>query len=209
MQPRICLVDDDEWICDSLTALFGSRNLRLSTYRDPALFLESWQGSNLRELPAALIIDIRMPGMSGIELFAQMRQYGLPAHNPVIFLTGHGDIPMAVETVKAGAYDFLEKPFSDNSLVDRVLQALEYAKTMYREEAPPAGAELEALTLREREIAERVVVGKTNAQIAAELFISVRTVEVHRANLFRKLNIRTAVELVPLVSAATRRSDSV
>jgi two-component system response regulator DctR len=206
MPPRICLVDDDECICDSLSALFSSRNLRLSVYRDPTRFLSSWISSSLRDDPAAIIIDIRMPGLSGLELFARMRLHGLPCHHAVIFLTGHGDIPSAVDCIKSGAYDYLEKPFSDNAFVDRVLRAVAWAQAAYAEEASADHEMLTSLTPREREIAERIVLGRTNAAIAAELFISVRTVEVHRASMFRKLDIKTAVELVPLVTAAVART---
>lgn len=199
-QARYCLVDDDEWICDSLSALFGSRDLALTTFSDPVAFLEGWQTSSLRDLPAAIIVDIRMPRMSGLELFAEMQRIGLPAHNVVTFLTGHGDIEMAVDAIKSGAYDFVEKPFSDNAFVDRIVRAGAYAVARHEAQVEAEAAPtLDALTAREREIAERIVVGKTNGAIAQDLCISVRTVEVHRANLFRKLNIKTAVELVPLL----------
>jgi len=141
-----------------------------------------------------------MPGISGFELFEQLKKLGLPAHNLVIFLTAHGEISMAVEAIKAGAYDFLEKPFSDNRLVDKVVASMRHAQTVFAsEERERLQTNGEALTVRELEIAERIVAGKTNRSIADELFISVRTVEVHRAKLFYKLDIKSAVELVPLL----------
>jgi two-component system response regulator DctR len=199
MEPRICLVDDDESICDALGALFRSRKAKLSTFTSPDRFLSIWLSSELREVPAAFILDVRMPGMSGLELFARMKEHRIPAHNVVIFLTGHGDVPLAVEAIKAGAYDFIEKPLSDNSLVDRVQESLRYASRVLEAEGAGRKSSSIHLTPRQREIAERIVVGATNRVIAAELGISIRTVEVHRAQLFERLGIHTAVELVSLI----------
>ncbi len=111
MEARICLVDDDESIRDSLEALFRSRRLRISVFADPLRFLSIWMTSELREVPATFVLDVRMPGMSGMDLFRKLKGLGLPAHNAVIFLTGHGDVPQAVEAMKNGAFDFVEKPF--------------------------------------------------------------------------------------------------
>ncbi|WP_109477875.1 response regulator [Paraburkholderia sp. C35] len=197
---RLYLVDDDEFIRDSLGALFRSRNVASTGFADPRQFLASWRSDGMKESPAVFLLDVRMPGMSGFELFEQLKKLGLPAHNLVIFLTAHGEISMAVEAIKAGAYDFLEKPFSDNRLVDKVVAGMKHAETVFAsEERERLQANGEALTVRELEIAERIVAGKTNKIIAEELFISVRTVEVHRAKLFYKLNIKSAVELVPLL----------
>ncbi|MGP8432384.1 response regulator transcription factor [Paraburkholderia fungorum] len=197
---RLFLVDDDEFIRDSLGALFRSRNVSSDGYADPRQFLASWRTDGMREGPAVFLLDVRMPGMSGFELFEQLKKLGLPAHNLVIFLTAHGEISMAVEAIKAGAYDFLEKPFSDNRLVDKVIAGMRHAQTVFAsEERERLQSNGEVLTVRELEIAERIVAGKTNRNIAEELFISVRTVEVHRAKLFYKLNIKSAVELVPLL----------
>lgn len=197
---RLYLVDDDEFIRDSLGALFRSRNVSSEGHADPRQFLTSWRTGGLKDGPAVFLLDVRMPGMSGFELFEQLKKLGLPAHNLVIFLTAHGEISMAVEAIKAGAYDFLEKPFSDNRLVDKVVAGMRHAETVFASgERERLQANGEALTVRELEIAERIVAGKTNKVIAEELFISVRTVEVHRAKLFYKLNIKSAVELVPLL----------
>lgn len=197
---RLFLVDDDEFIRDSLGALFRSRNVSSGGYADPRQFLASWRTDGLRDGPTVFLLDVRMPGMSGFELFEQLKKLGLPAHNLVIFLTAHGEISMAVEAIKAGAYDFLEKPFSDNRLVDKVIAGMRHAQTVFAsEERERLQTNGEVLTVRELEIAERIGAGKTNRNIAEELFISVRTVEVHRAKLFYKLNIKSAVELVPLL----------
>ncbi|MBV2181367.1 MAG: response regulator [Castellaniella sp.] len=193
----VYLVDDDEIIRDALGALFRSRGLALQVFADGPAFLAAWGGRSLARLPACLLIDVRMPGMSGLELLAKLKEGGLAAHHAVIFLTGHGDIPMAVEALKSGAYDFLEKPFSDNKLVDRVLESLDYV-----DGAAAASSESRdlstRLTPREYAIAERIVAGQTNKQIGDALFISVRTVEVHRARIFAKLEIKSAIGLAQL-----------
>jgi len=200
MEARICLIDDDESIRDSLDALFRSRRLRVSVYADPVRFLSIWKCSELREVPATIVLDIRMPVMSGLEVFEQMRAYGLPQHNSVLFLTGHGDIPLAVEAIKNGAADFLEKPSSDNSLVDRVIKSMRHVEASFAE----SGKLLELvtrLTEREQQIARFIGNGSTNRDIAEKLAISVRTVEVHRAHIFEKLGIKNAIELVTLFRA--------
>jgi two-component system response regulator DctR len=195
VEARVCLIDDDESIRDSLDALFRSRRLRVSVYADPVRFLSIWKSSELREVPAAIVLDIRMPVLSGLEVFEQMRSYGLPDHNSVLFLTGHGDIPLAVEAIRNGAADFLEKPFSDNSLVDRVIKSMRHVEALFAESSKVLRL-TEQLSLRERHIAQLIVNGSTNRDIAAQLAISVRTVEVHRSHIFEKLGIKNAIELV-------------
>ena len=205
MEARICLIDDDESIRDSLEALFRSRRLRVSVYADPVRFLSIWKTSELREVPATLVLDVRMPVMSGLEVFQQMRSHGLPAHNEVLFLTGHGDIPLAVEAIKNGAMDFLEKPFSDNSLVDRVIVSMRRVEAVFAESSRLVALR-EQLSSREQQIAELIVNGSTNREIAEKLAISVRTVEVHRAHIFDKLNAKNAIDLVTIfrVDASAR-----
>lgn len=200
MEARICLIDDDESIRDSLEALFRSRRLRVSVYADPVRFLSIWKTSELREVPATFVLDVRMPVMSGLEVFQQMRAHGLPDHNSVLFLTGHGDIPLAVEAIKNGALDFLEKPFSDNSLVDRVILSMRHVEAVFAESSRRVGLR-EQLSSREQQIAELIVNGSTNRDIAEKLAISVRTVEVHRAHIFEKLNVKGAIELVTIFRA--------
>jgi two-component system response regulator DctR len=195
VETRICLIDDDESIRDSLEALFRSRRLQVSVYADPVRFLSIWKTSELREIPATVVLDVRMPVMSGLEVFQQMRSHGLPEHNAVLFLTGHGDIPLAVEAMKNGAADFLEKPFSDNSLVDRVIMSMRRVEAVFAHSSRLLGLR-EQLSLREQQIAELIAHGSTNRDIAEKLAISVRTVEVHRAHIFEKLNVKNAIELV-------------
>jgi two-component system response regulator DctR len=201
MHSRLCLVDDDEDTRDSLAQLFAARGRRLSTYADGASFLDAWLSSDMRDVPSVLIVDLDMPRMTGVELFAAMRHHGVPAHNVVLFLSGRVDVPTVVEVIKSGAHDFLLKPFDSHSLLDRVFGALRQAESHCADAAPCASV-LDRLTHRELQIAERIAVGKTNGTIADELAISVRTVECHRANLFRKLVIRRAVELVPVLLGA-------
>jgi two-component system response regulator DctR len=143
------------------------------------------------------VLDMRMPGISGLELFERLIERDLLPRLPVIFLTGHGDVPTAVAAVKRGAFDFVEKPFSDNSLVDRIEQALQLsADALAQARAQRQSArQLDGLTEREREVMRLVAAGRPNKLIADALGISVRTVEVHRARVFDKMGVRSAVEL--------------
>jgi two-component system response regulator DctR len=195
---RICLVDDDECILDSLEALFKSRRPRVSVFSDPLRFFSIWQSSELREVPAIFVIDVAMPGMSGVELFRRMTEHGLPCHNAVVFLTGHGDIPQAVEAMRRGALDFIEKPFSDNSLVDRVLECSTAAEQAFEHHEVHLRIEKE-LSAREREVAHLVAQGLTNREIATRLDAGVRTVEAHRSRVFEKLGVRNAVSLATAI----------
>ena len=194
---KIYLVDDDEVVRDALGALFRSRGLSLDSYAGAGEFLQAWDADGLAREPACLLLDVRMAGMSGLELFETLKERGLASHHAVIFLTGHGDIPMAVEALRGGAYYFLEKPYSGNQLVDRVLESLAHVDTA---SATPglAASTLDVLTPRERDIASHIVAGRTNREIADALNISVRTVEVHRARLFAKLEVKSAVGLAQL-----------
>jgi len=155
------------------------------------------RGEGWPDAPSCLLLDVRMPGLSGIALFERLIERGLAASLPVIFLTGHGDVPTAVAAVKRGAFDFFEKPFSDNALVDRVELALaESAKAIAARSAQGALAHRMAeLTEREREVMQLVIQGLPNKLIADQLNISVRTVEVHRARVFEKMDVKSAVEL--------------
>jgi two-component system response regulator DctR len=201
-EPNIHLVDDDEVVRDALDSLFRSRRLALRTYVDADAFLRAWQDDGLAGTPACLLLDVRMPGMSGLELFEQLKARGLAPHHAVIFLTGHGDIPMAVEALRGGAYYFFEKPHSGNQLVDRVVESLEHVHRVAESAARGPAAALEMLSPRERAIARQIADGQTNRQIADALYISVRTVEVHRARIFSKLEVKSAVGLVQLLAKA-------
>jgi two-component system response regulator DctR len=152
------------------------------------------------------VLDVRMPGVSGLVLFERLVQAGLLPTLPVIFLTGHGDVPTAVSAVKRGAFDFVEKPFSNNALVDRVENALlaSASALLARRRKDVTARALAELTEREREVMRLVIDGRPNKLIADELDISVRTVEVHRARVFEKMNVKSAVELANLVREAGR-----
>ena len=196
MTPHAYLVDDDEAIRDSLSWLLESRGVACLSYPSAEDFLDAWQPA----LSGCLLLDIRMDGMSGPELFDVLCERG--NRLPVIFLTGHGDVPMAVSALKKGAFDFVEKPCNDNELVNRVIEALQLDKD---QRAAASGADsvntlCGRLTTRERQVMELILAGKLNKVIADELQISMRTVEVHRANLFEKMGVRTAVELAQLLA---------
>lgn len=196
MTPCVYLVDDDEAIRDSLGWLLESRGVTCVSYPSAEDFLAAWSPS----LAGCVLLDIRMDGMSGPELFDVLRERG--SRLPVIFLTGHGDVPMAVSALKKGAFDFVEKPCNDNELVNRVIEAL---KLDENQRAAASGADsvnslVSRLTTREQQVMELVLAGKLNKVIADELQVSMRTVEVHRANLFEKMGVRTAVELAQLLA---------
>lgn len=198
MSARAWLIDDDEAIRDALAWLLASRGVACTACASAEEFLARWSS----DIGGCIVLDIRMAGMSGAELFQELRQRG--SRLPVIFLTGHGDVPMAVAAIKQGAFDFVEKPFNDNELVDRIIAALEVDAR--RRAAAGSGESKQALlarlTLRERQVMELVLAGKYNKVIADELNISMRTVEVHRARLFEKMGVKTAVELAQLLAAA-------
>ncbi|HLO79043.1 MAG TPA: response regulator [Magnetospirillum sp.] len=194
---EVFIVDDDEAIRDALTWLLQSRGLAAQAFDSAEDFLERWNPAQA----GCLLLDIRMSGMSGLDLFDRLRD--VQARIPVIFLTGHGDVPMAVGALKKGARDFVEKPFNDNELVDRVIEALEWNAQRRAAEADSASlaARLAQLTLRERQVMELVLAGKLNKVIADELGITMRTVEVHRAHVFEKMGVKTAVELAQVLSS--------
>jgi two-component system response regulator DctR len=148
--------------------------------------------------PSCLVLDLRMGGMSGLALFERLIAGGLLETLPVIFLTGHGDVPTAVAAVKRGAFDFVEKPFSNNALVDRVEQALAASgeALLKRRELAARQRRLDQLSKREREVMELVASGMSNKAMADALQVSVRTIEVHRASVYEKLNVQSAVELL-------------
>ena len=206
--PVVYLVDDEPVVRDALAWLLRSRRLLSEGFAHVEAF-EAWLAqrdlaSGWPDAPACLLLDVRMPGTSGLVLFDRLVERGLIEALPVIFLTGHGDVPTAVAAVKRGAFDFVEKPFSDNALVDRVEQALQASREAILRRRQRRGVDrlLGDLTEREREVMQRVVAGLANKLIADELDISVRTVEVHRARLFEKMNVRSAVELANLLRDA-------
>ena len=209
MQPTqdalVFIVDDDTGVREALAWLLRSRRLPSESFTSAdafAAFVNSrpevdWRPSQ----PGCLLLDVRMPGMSGLALFEQLIARGLLESLPVIFLTGHADVPTAVDAVKRGAFDFCEKPFSDNALVDRVEQALQRsASTLESFKAKQSRQHnLAELTERESDVMRLVVEGLPNKLIADQLDISVRTVEVHRARVFDKMAVKSAVELANLL----------
>ena len=197
----VYIVDDDTEVREALAWLLRSRRVPSEAY-DSAESFELMLSERLpQRQPCCLLLDVRMPGMSGLALFDRMVERGDIAGMPVIFLTGHADVPTAVATVKRGAFDFCEKPFSDNQLVNRIEAALEQSAAFL--EASRAKHEvkdrLAELTDRERDVMRLVVEGLPNKLIADQLDISVRTVEVHRARLFDKMQVKSAVELANLL----------
>ncbi len=201
MQPLIdgliFIVDDDAHVREALAWLLRSRRLASEHFASAEAFEAFLDSTALPPQPRVLLLDVRMPGTSGLVLFDRLAERGLLDTLPVIFLTGHADVPTAVDAVKRGAFDFCEKPFSDNALVDRIEKALgvslraveaEGVRTVLR-------AHIAELTERERDVMRLVVEGLPNKLIADQLAISVRTVEVHRARVFEKMAVKSAVEL--------------
>jgi len=191
------LVDDDEAIRDALSWLLKSRGIPSTAFDSAESFLAAWH----KEMSGCVVLDMRMSGMSGLDCFDQLRER--QSTLPVIFLTGHGDVPLAVATLKKGAFDFFEKPLNDNALVTRIEEAmaLDARQRAANATVDSVKARISKLTTRERQIMELVVAGKFNKVIADELNISMRTVEVHRANLFDKMQVKTAVELANLLKS--------
>jgi two-component system, LuxR family, response regulator DctR len=205
MQPvlnaTVFIVDDDASVREALAWLLRSRHLISESYAGGEEFDAMLQGGFSPAQPCCLLLDVRMPGMSGLALFDKLSERGLVDVMPVIFLTGHADVPTAVDMVKRGAFDFCEKPFSDNALVDRVEQAIKRSEDVLaaRREKLLLQRRLTELTERESDVMRLVVEGMPNKLIADQLDISVRTVEVHRARVFDKMEVKSAVELANLL----------
>jgi len=193
--PTVFVVDDDDGVRNSLRLLLKSAGLASCALASASEFLDSYAPGR----PGCLVLDVRMPGMSGLELQQQLNLRG--ADIPVIFITGHGDIPMAVEAMQHGAFDFLQKPFSDSDLLDRVQRALE-RDTRNRavlDEHAKNRERLESLTPREREVLVLMTQGKPNKVMAAELGVSQRTIEIHRARVMEKSGAASLAQLVRMV----------
>lgn len=206
------IVDDDASVREGMAWLLRTRRLLSNSFETAEQFLASLEGQQAQWAPHCLppqagciLLDVRMPGMSGLALFEQLLENGIAHAWPVIFLTGHADVPTAVDSVKRGAFDFCEKPFSDNALVDRVEQALalSHERLAHRLQRQQLQERLAELTERERDVMRLVARGLPNKLIADELDISVRTVEVHRARVFDKMDVKSAVELANLMREVT------
>jgi len=192
----VFIIDDDEAVRDSLKLLMKSVGLEVKCYSRAAEFLKTYKTGQA----GCLILDIRMPGMSGLEL--QQELLNLHATLPIIFITGHGDVPMAVQAIRDGAIDFIQKPFRDQDLIDRIHAALELdAQTRTKlHKLNSIGRNMDTLTKRERQILDMIVAGKPNKVIAAKLFLSQRTVEVHRARAMEKMEADSTADLVRMVT---------
>jgi two-component system response regulator TtrR len=195
-KPVIHVVDDDEAMRDSLTWLLDGERYAVRTYASGEDFLARHAASSAS---ACVILDIRMPGISGVEVHEQLTRRG--ASTPVIFVTGHGDVPMAVEAIKRGAFDFIEKPFSETKLVAIIDRALEEDARKAGQNSAQTGTTLRLARLspREREVLDLVIAGKMNKTIADAMNISIKTVEAHRAKVMDKMGAKSLAELVQLV----------
>jgi two-component system response regulator FixJ len=193
--PIVMVVDDDSGVRNAMRALLKSVGLESAQYPSAQEFLAAYQ----LEQPGCLVLDIRMPGMSGLELQQQLNLRG--AVIPVIFMTGHGDIPMAVEAMQHGAFDFLQKPFRDQDLLDRIQKALVKDGQLRQSlgEHTRIRERLESLTPREREVLDLLVQGKQNKAVAQDLGVSPRTVEIHRARVMEKMAVQSVAELVHMM----------
>ena len=190
----VYVVDDDEAVRDSLQWLLEGKDYRVKCFDSAESFLSRFDP---REV-ACLIADIRMDGMSGMEL--QDRLIERHSALPIVFITGHGDVPMAVETMKKGALDFIQKPFNEEHLLPLIERMLDKAREAFavQQEAANREALIARLTSREAQVLERIVAGRLNKQIADDLGISIKTVEAHRANIMEKLNAATVADLLKI-----------
>lgn len=196
--PTVFVVDDDEAVRDSLALLLKSVGHRVEAYPSAIEFLERFDSGR----HGCLVLDIRMPGMTGLELQRALNRRD--SSLPIIFITAHGDIPMAVQAVREGALDFIPKPFDDAELVDKIAQAMETGERMHAEmtELKTIQNRIETLTAREREVMAEVVKGKANKVIAGDLGVSQRTIEIHRARVMEKMKANSLAHLVRMVMVA-------
>ena len=194
----VYVVDDDEAVRDSLQWLLEGKDYRVRCFDSAESFLSRYDP---REV-ACLIVDIRMAGMTGLDLQDRLIERKSPL--PIVFITGHGDVPMAVNTMKKGAMDFIEKPFKEDALVALVERMLDEARTAFSQSQEAASREalLSRLTTREAQVLDRIVAGRLNKQIADDLGISIKTVEAHRANVMEKLNANTVADLLKIALGA-------
>ncbi len=193
----VYIVDDDEAVRDSLRWLLEANGYRVRAYASAEAFLSEFD----EHQPGVLIVDVRMPGISGLELQEQL--ITRKSSMPIVFITGHGDVPMAVTTMKKGAIDFLEKPFNETDLREIVTRMFEQANQRLSQAQAQRihDAMLARLTAREQQVLERIVAGRLNKQIADDLGISIKTVEAHRANIMEKLQVTTVADLMKVALA--------
>lgn len=195
LHQTVFVVDDDEAVRDSLEMLLRSVGIEVETHPDADTFLEAYDPRR----PGCLVLDIRMPGISGLDLQTRLQEMG--ALLPIIFITGHGDVPMAVKAIKHGAVDFIQKPFHDQALLDRIQQALrlDAERRQEVEQRAEIDRRLCRLSPRERQVLDLVVAGNPNKVVAGKLGLSQRTVEIHRANVMEKMRAGSLAQLVRMV----------
>jgi FixJ family two-component response regulator len=200
-EPTVFIVDDDDAVRRFLTGLIQSIDLAVEVYASAKDFLDAYQPGR----PGCLLLDVRMPGMSGLELQRELAERSVEL--PVVILTGHGNVPVAVQAMKAGAVDFIEKPFNNELLLDRIQTAVAQSlqSSSEREKHDETLRRLDTLTPRERQIFDLVVTGETNKSIAYRLTISEKTVEIHRASVMRKMRAKSLASLVYM--AVSLRND--
>lgn len=196
LEPIVYVVDDDQAMVESLSWVIESVGLKAKTFIRAQEFLDNYDPHQ----PGCLLLDVRMPGMSGPELQTKINEFGSPAL-PIVFISGHGDVPLAVRVMKAGAIDFLTKPFNDQVLLESINKALRIDKINREklEESAQAEAKFALLSHREVQVLQGIVAGKQNKVISAELNISLKTVEAHRASVMKKMGVKSVPELVKLV----------
>lgn len=197
-KPTVFIVDDDDVVRDTIAQLAEAVNLKAKTFGSAQKFLDSYDPDE----PGCVILDVRMPGMSGIKLQTRLRDRNI--NIPIIFVTGHGDVPMAAQAFKNGAVDFIEKPFRNQNLLDQIQEALIRDNRLRQKQAAQNAIfdKLVLLTQREREVLDLVMSGKANKVIASELSLSQRTVEVHRAGIMEKMEVDSLAELITLANKA-------
>ena len=197
VEPVVFVVDDDAGVRDTLKWLLTSVQLRVEAFGSATEFLEQYNP----EMPGCLLLDVRMPGMSGLQLQTQLEAKNIAM--PIIFISGHGDVQMAVRAMKSGAVDFIEKPFNNQAVIDSVQRAIDGVRERVNEQADRASTVkvLDSLTDRERQVLDGIVAGYTNKQIAGQYDLSEKTIEFHRSKLMKKLNVKSMAQLMILVSS--------
>jgi FixJ family two-component response regulator len=204
LEPLVFVIDDDASLREALSRLFRSVGLQVKTFASAPEFLQH----KLTDGPSCLVLDVRLPGLSGLDFQSELAKANIDI--PIVFMTGHGDIPMTVRAMKAGAVEFLPKPFRDQDMLDAVQVGLERDRNRRKSETDTAAlkASFESLTAREQEVMGLVTAGLMNKQIAGELGVSEITVKVHRGNVMRKMGAKSLAELVRMADALELRRDA-